>query len=349
MAWRQTGKSSGSGPRTIFALASTSALAVLGGCAAIHQTSQEVTIREPGSRMLGPPQPVQPEARRDLEFAWLSETAYQKTAAGQKALAKDNEALASAGAASAPAAAAVPGKSGCPDSEQSLQTAGWQPWSGFPDDGLLEKIKRYHLRIEVWTRAEPAAVAVAFGGTVFNNENDWLSNLRWFLPKWFLAGHPDEYSETVQQFGPAFVAEFKRRAESGDPDWAFLKHATLYSTGHSLGGGLAQQFAYALPLDAGVPRVSKVFAFDPSPVTGFYSVEPAIRDVNRQALAIDRIYERGEILAIVRSLTSFFVQPSTSAPAIRGVRYSLFPSANPISGHSMSTLACKLHDAAQAP
>ena len=349
MAWQREPDRRGSRPRSAFALACVVALGSLPGCAAFKQTSKEVTIREPGARTLGQPQPAQPEAMRDLEFAWLSEAAYQKTAAGQKALAADKQAVDQAKSEALPPAPAVPGSSDCPDSEQALRTAGWQRWSGFPDDGLLDKIKKSHLRIEVWTRVEPPSVAVAFGGTVFNNENDWLSNLRWFLPKWFLAGHPDEYSATVQEFGPAFVEEFKRRAASTDAQWTFLKHATLYSTGHSLGGGLAQQFAYALPVDDGVPRVTKVYAFDPSPVTGFYSVDTDVRDVNRQSLQIDRIYERGEILALVRSLTSFFVAPSPAAPTIRGVRYSLFPSANPISGHSMSTLACKLYAASQQP
>jgi hypothetical protein len=89
-----------------------------------------------------------------------------------------------------------------------------------------------------------------------------------------------------------------------------------------------------------------VFAFDPSPVTGYYSVEKAIREHNRKTLSIDRIYERGEILAIVRSLTSVVVMPSETSPTIRGVRFSLFYPANPIAGHSMSELACRLNTAA---
>lgn len=122
--------------------------------------------------------------------------------------------------------------------------------------------------------------------------------------------------------------------------------ATLYSTGHSLGGGLAQQFAYALPDMQGVPRIQQVYAFDPSPVTGFFSVEKRLRDTNRKGLEIDRIYERGEILAIARSLTSLFWKPSAKAPAIRGVRYNLFYTCNPVAGHSMKMLAGKLEAAA---
>jgi hypothetical protein len=312
-------------------------LTALPGCAAFRQTASEVTIREPGDRLLGAPQPVRPEARRDIEFAWLAEAAYGKTPHGQKAREEHatRRAEETVGTASEPAP--------CPASEAALDAAGWRPWPGFPDDGLLERIKRYHLRIEVWIRQYPAAVAVAFGGTVINNRNDWGSNLRWFLP-----GHKDEYSETVQVFAPAFAKEYTERLLSGDADWAFLRRASIYAAGHSLGGGLAQQFAYALPSEfPDVPRVSHVYAFDPSPVTGFYSVDPATRDKNRTSLSIDRVYERGEILAIARSATSVFVPPSATSPTIRGVRYALFYPANPISGHSMTELACRMYDAAR--
>jgi pimeloyl-ACP methyl ester carboxylesterase len=156
--------------------------------------------------------------------------------------------------------------------------------------------------------------------------------------------HKDEYTEIVKVFGPAFVTEFSRRAK--EPGGSYLRDATIYSTGHSLGGGLAQQFAYSLPTGPGMQRVAQVYAFDPSPVTGFYSVDSRTRDINKNGLLIDRIYERGEILAIARSLTSSIYPPSAKNPSVRAVRYSLFYPANPISGHSMAELACKLQVAA---
>jgi hypothetical protein len=98
-------------------------------------------------------------------------------------------------------------------------------------------------------------------------------NLRWFAP-W----HKDEYTEIVSRFGPDFVKSLAIRMNRQET--AYLKDATIYSTGHSLGGGLAQQFAYSLPLEPRVPRVSQVFAFDPSPVTGYFSVHRTARDYN---------------------------------------------------------------------
>lgn len=163
--------------------------------------------------------------------------------------------------------------------------------------------------------------------------------------RWFTFHHNDEYTELIKEFGPGFVREFVKRREQ--PEWAFLQHAVIFATGHSLGGGLAQEFAYSLPVDVNVPRVKKVFAFDPSPVTGFYSVGATARDNNKKDLAIDRIYERGEVLALLRSFVNFIYPPSATAPIIRQIRYNLFKSHNPITGHSIAELARTLDEASR--
>lgn len=279
---------------------------------AFLQESNQVVIREPGERLLGPPQPAAPEARKDLEFAWLSQAAYQRQPGSKK-----NQIA------------------NCVDADSALRNSGWSRWTDFPDAGLSEKFENSHLRVEVWTNEQRKALAVAFGGTEFSDRRDWKSNLRWFLP----SRASDEYGQIVKELGPAFIADFVRRRQ--DPRWGFLNHASIFATGHSLGGGLAQEFAYALPIDANVPRVSKVFAFDPSPVTGFTGVDVTTRNNNKHSLDIDRIYERGEILALLRSITNFFHPPSAVNPTIRQVRYNLF-SRMPLTGHSISELACKL-------
>jgi hypothetical protein len=43
--------------------------------AAFRQSSDQVVTREPGKRFLGAPKPVSTEAVKDLEFAWLSQSA----------------------------------------------------------------------------------------------------------------------------------------------------------------------------------------------------------------------------------------------------------------------------------
>jgi hypothetical protein len=287
---------------------------------AFGQTSAEVVLRLPGKRLLGAPRPIEPYAREHWEFAWLSVAAYQKTHAGAQETARRIHAQ----------------KHSDPDPDPAvpLAAAGWVKWPEFPGRELLDLIQATHLRVEVWERQEPPAVAVTFGGTVFNNEADWKANLRWFLP-----GRQDEYTAVVQTFAPAFALELGRRFQAMAP--GRLDPLELYSTGHSLGGGLAQQFAYSLPAEC-VKHVKQVYAFDPSPVTGFYSVPRALRDRNKRQLQIDRIYERGEILALLRSLMSLIYKPSAEHPRIRGVRYAVFRAWNPIAAHSIIEFAQKL-------
>ncbi|MEX3846244.1 lipase family protein [Paraburkholderia sp. BR10882] len=155
-----------------------------------------------------------------------------------------------------------------------------------------------HLRAEVWSNEDKGQVIVAFGGTAASSMDDWKANLRWLLAPL----HPtDEYSVLTDTFVPTFITEFNRRV--AEPQWAWLKRAHVIATGHSLGGGLAQRFAYSLSAKSGVPAVKVVYAFDPSPVSGKRSAP----DFAEQAdgLTIYRIYNRGEILASLRSLLHF--------------------------------------------
>jgi pimeloyl-ACP methyl ester carboxylesterase len=308
---------------------------------AVVQRPSEVVLREPGDRFLSAPRPILRYAIEHWEFAWLSVAAYGKTEAGQKQAKKDEKEITAA-------PGSTPGeddRAAYQNPESILQQAGWRRWE-FPAAALLAKISSSHLRVEVWQKRAvdrpeaggPSAVAVAFGGTVFDNGMDWRANLRWFLP-----GRNDEYTQVVRTFAPAFVEEFERRLKGEDGQ--YLSRAELFATGHSLGGGLAQQFAYSLPLSPSVPRVHTVYAFDPSPVTGFYSVPVELRDKNKWDLFIDRIYERGEILTLARSLMSLVYKPSKRHATIRGVRYSLFHDWNPIADHSIFQMAAKLERA----
>jgi hypothetical protein len=299
---------------------------------ALGQTPLQVVIRVPGDRFLSAPLPVAPYAQRHWEFAWMSLAAYGGTPAGLKRRERDALMDSKDPARCAPDGTPLVYRDPVPVLEQ----AGWSRWLPFEPLPMQQRIENAHLRVEVWENDARGALAVAFGGTVFDDPKDWLSNLRWFIP-W----HDDEYTLVVRAFAPAFIEEYKRRfAGSSGPK--------LFSTGHSLGGGLAQQFAYALPPDPAVPRVSEVYAFDPSPVTGYFSVARERRDSNKRDLSIDRIYERGEILALARSLMSLIEKPSAQAPALGGTRYSLFPRWNPIADHSMVQLAHKIDRAAHA-
>lgn len=296
---------------------------------ALRQKPSEVVVRPPGAHFLSAPLPIAPYAAQHRYFAWLSLAAYSATPAAHKRAARAARKVASG---RAPRGEAVPVR----DPVAALTAAGWARWPQFGDPAIWRRIDAAHLRVEVWENAVLAAIAVAFGGTVFDNEKDWLSNLRWFIPH-----HKDEYTQVVHTFVQLLCGEYKRRYPAGSGP-------ALFSTGHSLGGGLAQQLAYALPLDGALPRVREVYAFDPSPVTGYFSVPRSLRDSNKHDLSIDRVYERGEILALARSLINLVYQPPRQHPAIRGVRYSLFHGWNPIADHSMVQLADKIDLAANA-
>ncbi len=228
-----------------------------------------------------------------------------------------------------------------PSFKAGLQAEGWEQWSiDFASEKAEQYAQNHHLRVHVFARrrAERLEVAVAFGGTDPRNIFDWLSNFRWLIPF-----HDDEYTVVVKDFVGAFQAELGRRIKAAglSPD-----DVIVFSTGHSLGGGLAQQFAYAAKRTATDLAVSQVFAFDPSPVTGFYSVRKAVRDVNRRGLLIDRPFERHEILSYLRWLTALIVPPSARNPAICGFRYNLLSTWNLIASHSIPKLAAALYVAA---
>jgi hypothetical protein len=317
--------------RRIFGLIAVAVVALpllmylVAGSAAFLQKTNEVAVRGPGERRLRPPVPARPSALEHVDFAYLSEAAYDELAGRE------------------PPQAAVVGSGPCPTPDSFLASRGWKRWATFPSAGLARRAEALHLRVQVWENASrsPAAVAVAFGGTVFYKWEDWLANLRWFLPT-----HEDQYTEIVERVGPAFVSALDARSK--EPGMAILGTATIYTTGHSLGGGLAQQFAYALPFGAG-RTVATSYVFDPSPVTGFYSVAEEDRDRNRETLAIDRVYERGEILAALRLGLGLFYKPSAARPAISNTRYDLVDRNNPLAGHSMADLACGLYRVAGLP
>jgi Lipase (class 3) len=284
------------------------------------QAHNTVVIRDKGHLRLGPPGPDGAEASLDLPFAQLS-------AAGYEALLKSKD------------DGTDPPRS---NADIGLNAEGWNRWADFPLPDDQQKFQRYNLRVEVWHNRPLNAVVVTFGGTDPKKLADWFANFRWFIPH-----HDDEYTQVVKAFQPLFTAKYQQL--QGRPDYAFLGNAKLYATGHSLGGGLAQEFAYSVPNALGVPRVAKVYAFDPSPVTGYYSVDSGLRDSNKQSLAIDRIYQRREILAILRSFMNLIHRPSAQSPVVREVRYNLFTGWNPVHRHSISELSDCLAKATDPP
>ncbi len=302
-----------------------------------------VLVREPGERRYAPPAPASREAARLWPYAVLSANVYHgawRAAPAERAAAS---AAVSAAAAQAAADPAVdPYVKACLGDPQSfLPLEGWTSWPDFPSEALRAEALRLGLYLEAWedARTTPPVVAVVFRGTDFRSLADWQSNLRWFAR--FVPGYEDQYTLVSRRLGAEFVERSAARAATAGAGAAMR----VVSAGHSLGGGLAQHFAYSLPRKsaAGVetPRVEHVYAFDPSPVTGWYSVPAGLREANARGLVIDRVFEHGEILAYLRLVQSYVMPPSAQDPAVREIRFN-FHVADLIGNHSMVRLACDL-------
>jgi len=208
------------------------------------------------------------------------------------------------------------------------------------DDCISSEFRReassQGLYLEVWRHQGPAeTIAVVFKGTNFLSLRDWKSNLRWVLR--FVPWHRDQYTVLCDHFGQEFTAWATVHCEPG---------TRLVATGHSLGGGIAQQFAYALPQattrDGLRLRVSYVCAFDPSPVTGWFSVDATTRSRNATGLHTDQLFEHGEILAYVRLLLSYLLPPSAQNPAVQEIRVNFDPRLWIVMNHMMNILAAGL-------
>ena len=191
-------------------------------------------------------------------------------------------------------------------------------------------------RYEVWTREKIAGkfcCSIVFRGTDFPQLGDWVSNAHWFTRpiKWFVW---DQYDQT-RALLPSLISYLHGKYGK--------ENVEITATGHSLGGGLAQQAAYASR------EINKVIAFDSSPVTGFHGVPKFQRNCNREGVTIYRVYEHGEILAYLRLVmkAAYRFNPNPNLnPKIIEVRVNL-SSGNVIEQHRMWSLACELYERTQ--
>jgi hypothetical protein len=298
----------------------------------MSQSPDIVKVRDPGNRIYRD-EPASERAKSEWEYAVMSENAYRDHWTKERPVGSPQLSL-----------AAIPPEQVTTEcvanSDKPIPLPGWFRWADFPeeDPALEDYADKQQLFFEVWQKGIPGeTVAIVFRGTVQRKWQTWRADFHWFTPL-----HEDQYTVAAENLAKDFATEVGKRLQNG----SLIGKVQLVAVGHSLGGGLAQEFAYALPDKPDIPRITKVYAFDPSPVTGFYSVPSAQRDINTKTLDIYRIFEHGEILAYIRLLASYVIPPSATDPAISEIRYNFDASLDGVVNHSMAKLACGLVKAA---
>ncbi|OQK17380.1 hypothetical protein AU255_05735 [Methyloprofundus sedimenti] len=301
------------------------------------QAHDEVLVREPGKRKFSPAIKVSRLAGTLWEYAVQCENVYIRDWKAES----DNEPLDEDRVLRIPQASPEAFQTACNAKERVLLPlpSTWTMWDDFPSQELIIKARDKGLYVEVWEKnTDPKIISVVFRGTEFKSLRDWITNLRWFLL--FVPWHRDQYTLVAEEVGKELATALVKRQLHD-------REIKLFACGHSLGGGLAQHLAYSFPAmdEQGkfIPRLSHVYAFNPSPVTGWFSVQDKKqRDLNAADLTIDRIFEHGEVLAYARLALSYVNPPSEKNPAIRELRFNFLKSGNIIKSHTMRLMACRL-------
>ncbi len=297
------------------------AIPCLAGCAQLHLTQDphQVLQRTANEDNYYARQPAGPTAARVLPYALLAEQSYEPSVYALHRM------------ATRPTGCIADDPMGCDLPSDSKRVAAWlrqwrYVWScDGPEQcevrspGQSEPVGG--LGVQVWARkgARCPEAVVAFRGTVGGNKGDWESNFHWILRAFPIY---DQYDQVRDHVGD-FIGHIER-------DKCYRPGPTrITAIGHSLGGGLAQLAAYS------DPRIRRVYAFDPSMVTGYYSVDPANRDQNVKGLRMERVFEHGEILAYGRYVMRQFIPPSPCNPRVVSVRFDVIHG-SPIAQHSLT-------------
>lgn len=188
------------------------------------------------------------------------------------------------------------------------------------DNLSLKKRTVSGLKYDAWYCDQSRQLVIAFRGSG-KRLGDWFSNFRWVTR--IIPGVQDHYDVVHDN-----IHSILERALSscGQVD-------NIVTTGHSLGGGLAQHAAYSSP------KIDAAYAFNPTPVTGYRSIEQSKRQLNSEDLFIARVFEHGEVLAYLRFGLRSFYKISSSSPQIVELRFNFSRQAGVIREHGMGQFA----------
>jgi hypothetical protein len=207
------------------------------------------------------------------------------------------------------------------DCQRAFRNRGWAFTSG-PAFQVWARTRFPHTE-----RDACSEVSIAFRGTV-GGSSDWFSNADRY-------GSPyDDYYHQLRRNIDGIISTIRRLP-------CYRLATQIVSTGHSLGGGLAQLAALANKRTG--PRITKVFAFDPSPVTGAHLVEKQLLKANAEGLTIDRIYQEGEVLSYARGLVEEYPSSKSGCnPVVRTVKVDAVSSGSAVGLHGMNPLAVQM-------
>jgi len=293
--------------RTVNVLFALALAALLGGCASFDQPRDEVRVR------VGP-EPVravraEPYAALYASYAMISSLAYTGREKLNRNLCPEPSLL---------------------DRQEDAHAIGWirslngRKWQCV--FGLSETLPCPHRYrdcnplgvpdLQVWRRDNPfcSELVIAFRGVNLMDPGDW-SYLRWLFPRFDENGSMQARVEHIAG---------RTGCRAG---------TRMIAVGHSLGGGLAEETAYANG------RIRYVYAFNAFPAAAFV-IPDSVRARNKIGLGIDNVYEAGEILDLPRLLLR---GPGTSCnPRVRTVQFNLVPFGVPIEKHRIDTLTINM-------